>query len=288
VSKEDIMNKELKLAHLGLAAVILVMICIAFTGCTSNAGTAPAPVQTTVAEVQTTVPQTPLPTTAPAEQTPAPGKLASAIGSQIPGQVGLVNQSIQTGIANDENMPTAVGVTIPDLPFSQLYPISSAQIIAKTNVMTLPLVASSTTFRAAYSPVTLQLAADDLGYTAEQYHDKITNIKAENLVDEQTRMTYLQYLLIVKNTGYSVRDAAIAEQQGNYQQASMYSQNALTYLDGIKQLPDQSPKSTLNRMEAYIQNYKYTMDRNAQLQASGTSAQDLIQGSNLYKRVAAG
>jgi len=281
------MIKELKLAHLGLAAVILVIICIAFAGCTSPAETAPPPVQTTVVQsspvVTPTAEQTAAPTAAPTA-----GPLASAIGAQIPGQVEQVNQSIQTGIVNDENMPTAMGVTIPDLPFSQLYPLSSAQIIAKVNIVTIPLVASSTTFRAAYSPVTLQLAADDLGYTAEQYHDKMSNMKAENKANEEARQVYIQYLLIVKNTGYSVRDAAIAEGQGNYQQAAMYTQNALTYLDGIKQLPDQSPKSTLNRLKAYLQNYKYTMDHNAKLVASGANTQDIIQGSNLYKRMAAG
>lgn len=279
---------NIKVKYLCIIAVVLTVTAIVVAGCTAPAQNAPVPVpvQTTVAQnIQTVVPAAPA--TPAAEQKPAAGPLGSAIASQIPGQVGQVSASMNASVAGGEEHPTAIGVSIPDLPFSQLYPMSSAQIIVKTDAVMLPLLASSMTFRAGYSPVQLQLAADDLGFTAQQYLDKINKQRGANTEEEQTRITFIKYLTIVKDTGNAIRDAASAENEGNYQQAAVDSQFALTYLEGIKQLPDQSPKSTLNRLTAYLKNYKITMETSAMQAAKSGARADLIQNSNGYARAAA-
>jgi hypothetical protein len=261
------MNKKLRLIFVSFAAIMLIMISLAVAGCTNPAEKAQVPVQTPVAPIQPAVTpaaeQIAPPAAAPAEHKPAGGPIASVIGAQVPGQVEQVNESIMNSIAMGESNPTVIGQEIPDLPFMQLYAMSSQQIALKVNVVTLNLVASSYPGRVLYSPVAMNLAADDLGFTAEQYADKMNNMTAENASTEQVRIVYLKYLLIVKNAAYSMRDAAIAESNGNYDQASSYTDNALTYLDQIKQLPDQSPKSPLNRMEAYLQYYNVIMKNKA-------------------------
>jgi hypothetical protein len=142
----------------------------------------------------------------------------------------------------------------------------------------------SVNLRAAYSPVALELAGYDLGLTGEMYFDKISNMHAENNSEEQVRLVYVKYLYIVWNTGDYIGDAATYESQGDYAGAATYAQNALTSLQGIKQLPNQDPKSTLNRLMGYLENYAYTMQNYAQLQSSAANAQGVIQNSRVYQR----
>lgn len=260
MQNEGIIKERIKLTYLDLVTIVLIVFGIAFASCTTTESNAPVPVQTTVSSVPPVVTQTfeppaqPTvpPPAAPTEQTPATG-LASAIAAQIPGKVAQQAQSIQISVANEEINPTAVGQSIPDLPFTQLHAMSSPQIIAKTDVLILSLAASSYPGRVLYSPVTMNLAADDLGFTAGQYLDKINTIKAENSSQEQVRLVYVKYLQIVKLSAYATRDAAIAESEGNYQQAAANVKVALIYLNDIKQLPNQNPKSPLKQMRAYLQ-----------------------------------
>jgi hypothetical protein len=93
-------------------------------------------------------------------------------------------------------------------------------------------------------------------------------MRADTTADEQTRIVYVKYLFIVWHAGYAIRDAASAESQGDYQTASDNTNLALNYLDGIKQLPNQAPKSSLNRLTAYLQNYGYDMANRASMESS--------------------
>jgi hypothetical protein len=301
------MKGGMKLKYLGIIAVLLMVIAIFVAGCTTTTSNAPAPVQTTVIPVTPVVTQTAdlaaeqaadqaaagqavqpaaQPVAASAGQSPPAGPIASAIAAQVPDQAALVNENINMTIEMQQNNPVVMGQTIPDLPFMQLYVMSSPQIVAKTDVVTLCLAASSYPGRLLYSPVTMNLAAGDLGFTAQQYEDKINTVKADNSSQEQFRMVYIKYLDIVKNTAYNIQNAANAESEGNYALAASYSQYALNSLQGFKLLPNQAPTSTLNRLNAYLTYYQYTMQVKASQSAGLANGQAMIQNSNLYTRLA--
>jgi hypothetical protein len=265
--------------YIGVMSLVCIVLLLCAAGCTTPRETAQQVVQAQVTQIkqevkeqvnqsaqqiQAQVNQSAQQVASQVEQKTPAGKIQAMVGSQV----AQVNASIVASGATGENNPTALGTSVPDLPFNQLYAISSPMIVAKADAVTLNLIASSTTVRVAYSPIALQLAGDDLGFTGQQYYDKISNMRADTTADEQTRIVYVKYLFIVWHAGYAIRDAASAESQGDYQTASDNTNLALNYLDGIKQLPNQAPKSSLNRLTAYLQNYGYDMANRASMESS--------------------
>jgi hypothetical protein len=155
-----------------------------------------------------------------------------------------------------------------DAAFDLLFAKSADEIANKTDLVIFYMSQSGTLTQLGYSPVRLYLAAEDLGYTTENYYNVMLNTRANTPENEVKRIEYIQFLYMAKNAAYHISDAALAESYGDYENAQAMNNAAIIDLRPIKVNPNLPPTSSFNRLITYRYDYAGQMNEKIALQES--------------------
>ncbi|MGB9177513.1 MAG: hypothetical protein WCB46_12380 [Methanoregula sp.] len=229
-----------------LTGILAGIICILFIICAACASL----------KEETPVPT--LQTTAPAE-TPT--------GAPVPVTILPVSATITAAESNGTPMDKD-GTLARDAAFDLLFAKSADEITNKTDLVIFEMSQSGTLTQLGYSPVRLYLAAEDLGYTTENYYNVMLNTRANTPENEVKRIEYIQFLYIAKNAAYHIADAASAESSGNYENAQAMANAAILDLRPIKVNPNLPPLTSFNRLLTYLYDYTGQMNEKIALQQS--------------------
>jgi hypothetical protein len=216
--------------------IFIVIICVLFvvcSGCTSEQeGTLPPVTQTpNTTEIPTAV-VTPI-------TTPSNISEVSAVGTLLP----------------PDDVVYREGTGDRDIAFNMLFLKSQAEIVNKTNDLIEAMVPGSMTVQAVYSPSIVYVRAEDLGYTTENYYDRVLNMKVDTPENEMKRVAYLQFLYSAKSSAYHIADAAEAESFGDYRTALVMATEAKFSLQTIEADPDLPPTIPVNLLDVFLNEY---------------------------------
>jgi hypothetical protein len=225
-----IMNQKI------LMGTFIVIVCVLFvlcSGCTSKQeGTPPPSTQTPGATQTPTTMVTPITT---------PSNISNAPATGTPLPPGDLLHSEGTG---DQ-----------DTAFNLFFLKSQAEIINKTNDLLEAMVPGTMTVQAVYSPSLVYVRAEDLGYTTENYYDQLLKMKVSTPENEMKRVAYLQFLYSAKSSAYHIADAAEAESFGDYRDALVSATAAKSDLQTIEADPDLPPTIPYNLLDVFLNEY---------------------------------
>jgi len=215
---------------------LIVVICVLFvvgSGCTSKQEGTPVPATQTppVTETQTGI-VTPLTT---------PSTEPEVTASEI--------------IPTRDDLSGHDGSSDQDIAFRVFFVKSQAEIVNKTNSLLETMVPGTMTVQAVYSPSMVYVRAEDLGFTAEKYYDQLLKMKTSSPENEMNRIVYLQFLNSVKSSAYHIADAAQAESFGDYENALSMATAAKFDLQDIEVDPDLPPTIPVNLLDVFLNEY---------------------------------
>jgi len=219
-----------------LMGTLIVVICVLFvvgSGCTSKQeGTLPPATQTPAATETPTAEVTPI--TTPSDISPVP-----AVGTLLP----------------PDDLSHREGTGDQDTAFNVFFLKSQAEIVNKTNSLLEAMVPGTMTVQAVYSPSIVYVRAEDLGYTTENYYDRVLNMEVDTPENEIKRVAYLQFLYSAKSSAYHIADAAEAESYGDYRTALVMATEAKFDLQNIEVNPDLPPTIPYNLLDVFLNEY---------------------------------
>ena len=214
----------------------IAIICVLFvlcSGCTSKQeGTLPPATQTPGATITPTDEVTTV--TTPSSTSPVPTANTPLLQDDLLNREGTGDQ---------------------DTAFNLFFLKSQAEIINKTNDLLEAMVPGTMTVQAVYSPSLVYVRAEDLGYTTENYYDRVLEMKVYTPENEMKRVAYLQFLYSAKSSAFHIADAAEAESYGNYRDALVMASAAKLDLQNIEADPDLPPTLPYNLLDVFLNEY---------------------------------
>ncbi|MDD1710319.1 MAG: hypothetical protein LUQ37_05360 [Methanoregulaceae archaeon] len=219
-----------------LMGTFIVIVCVLFvvgSGCTSKQeGALPPATQTPEATITPTAEVTTV--TTPSNTTPVPTANTPLLQDDLLNREGTGDQ---------------------DTAYNLFFLKSQAEIINKTNDLIEAMVPGSMTVQAVYSPSLVYVRAEDLGYTTENYYDRVLEMKVYTPENEMKRVAYLQFLYSAKSSAFHIADAAEAESYGNYRDALVMASAAKLDLQNIEADPDLPPTLPYNLLDVFLNEY---------------------------------
>jgi hypothetical protein len=230
----DLMHKKgLIWAFTGIICLLLI-VC---TGCVSTKDSTLTTTGTQIPVDSRTYTLVPMPVATPVTTPPRMSEV-STIETLLPRD------------AIDRN-----GTVVLDVAFDKLFQESVNDLTNKTNIVIFEMAQSDTPSQYGYSPVRLHIAAQELGFTADNYYNTFLQTRAMKPENEVKKITYLQYLYDIKNYGYHIADASNYELQGDFPNALAMAQAAKVDLQPIKSNPDIPPTTTASKLFIYLNEY---------------------------------